>query len=296
MSQRSKIEWTEMTWNPVRGCDKVSPGCKNCYAERHAKRFEGVPGNAYEQGFALRLVPEALDAPHRWRKPRRVFVNSMSDLFHESVPDWFIAKVFETMAETPRHTYQILTKRPQRMRAWFHEISEGSSPQDALEDLTGRYMVPGHMDRWPLLNVWLGVSVENQRYANERIPLLLETPAAVRFVSAEPLLGPIDLRAIGVEGDGRAYDSLATILRWLGQTVGENIPALDWVIAGAESGAGKRTRPAELDWFRALRDQCVNAGVPFFLKQFATRGGRKIQTPELDGQQWLQMPDMRSRQ
>ena len=225
MATKSKIEWTDATWNPVTGCAKISPGCTNCYAERMAYRFAGC--NGYPERphhFDVTLHPERLEQPLRWRKPRRVFVVSMGDLFHEDVPDDYIREVFWTMQRAGWHTFQVLTKRPRRMAAWF------AKRQDA-----------------PVLpNVWLGVTVEDQQRADERIPYLLECPAAVRFVSAEPLLGPIDLRA------------------WLGPV--STWERLDWVICGGESGPG--AQPMHPDWARALRDQCVSAGVPFFFKQW----------------------------
>lgn len=233
------IAWCEETWNPVRGCSRVSEGCRHCYAERVAARFSG-PGKPYE-GLAVmksdgphwtgkvRLVAAALDLPLRWRKPRRIFVNSMSDLFHKGLTDHEILKVFVTMARARQHTFQILTKQPRRMLEWFLVCAD-----DTVRPLAWAG-VP-----WPLPNVWLGVSVEDQETADERIPLLLQTPAAVRWVSAEPLLGPIEF---------------PTMLRnWI-----------DWLVVGGESGPG--ARPMHPDWARGLRDQCVAAGVPFFMKQ-----------------------------
>ena len=183
MADRSRIEWTEATWNPVTGCSKVSPGCAHCYAETFAERWRGVPGHPYEQGFDLRLWPERLDVPLRWRRPRVVFVNSMSDLFHEDIPDEFIADVFDVMVRAKQHTFQILTKR--------HERLAELAPQ-----------LP-----WPR-NVWMGVTIENRRFVH-RADALREVPAAVRFISAEPLLGPLE----GLDLDG-----------------------IDWLIAGGESG------------------------------------------------------------
>jgi protein gp37 len=180
-----RIEWTDATWNPVRGCTKVSPGCKNCYAETFAERWRGVPGHAYEQGFDLRLVPEKLDEPLRWKKPRRIFVNSMSDLFQEGVPDDLHRDVFAVMALAPQHTFQVLTKRADRMRDYCRSAIRVRPAGDRASVA------------WPLPNVWLGVSVENQHFADERIPLLLQTPAAVRFISAEPLLGSTGQRFWG---------------------------------------------------------------------------------------------------
>lgn len=177
MSQQSTIEWTDATWNPVTGCVKISPGCKHCYAETFAERFRGVPGHPYEQGFDLRLWPSRLDAPLRWKRPRMIFVNSMSDLFQDGVTDEFIAQVFEVMARARQHTFQVLTKRAERLAQW-HEA---------------------HHEAWWLENVWLGVSVEDRRYGLPRIPLLRRVRAAVRFLSVEPLLedlGPLDLTGI----------------------------------------------------------------------------------------------------
>jgi len=234
MSQTTAIEWTESTWNPVRGCTKVSPGCKYCYALTFAERWRGIPGHPYEQGFDLRLVPEKLEEPLRWRKPRTIFVNSMSDLFHEEIPLAYIRKVFEVMEEASWHTFQVLTKRADRLCDLAPLLS------------------------WPS-NVWQGVSVENERYAT-RAKKLADVPAAVRFLSVEPLLGPIsDLPLAGIS----------------------------WVIVGGESGP--RHRAVAPEWVRAIRDQCLEAGVPFFFKQWGGRtpkaGGR-----ELDGREWNQMP------
>jgi protein gp37 len=261
---KSKIEWTDRVWNPVTGCTKVSQGCKHCYAETMAERFWATqyppvktgkiiddyhpdtgPASGEEERprkFTDVLVhPERLDQPSRWRKPARVFVNSMSDLFHEDVPSAFIQNVFEIMREAKQHTFQILTKRPERMLKEVRVIS-----------------VYGTI-RYPIPNVWLGVSVENQATADERIPLLLQTPAAVRFVSCEPLLEEVDL--------------LSSIFRpgiWelAGGTLHSAIQlrGLDWVIVGGESGPN--ARPMHPDWARSLRDQCQASGVPFFFKQW----------------------------
>ena len=233
MSGQSKIEWTDATWNPVTGCTKVSPGCKHCYAERITKRWGG-------DFSKVTLHPDRLDAPLHWRKPRMVFVNSMSDLFHEDVPDYFIDDVFDVCAVAANHTFQILTKRPERMMRYCQDD-----------------------DRSILHNVWLGVSVEDQQRADERIPHLLQTPAAVRFLSVEPMLGPVALSA------------------WLG--------SIDWVICGGESGPG--ARPMDQGWARILRDQCVHAGVPFFFKQWG--GVKKKRTGRvLDGRTWDEMPNV----
>lgn len=234
MAQATAIEWTEATWNPVRGCTKVSPGCKHCYAQTFAERWRGIPGHPYEQGFDLRLVPEKLEEPLSWTRPRRIFVNSMSDLFHERVPEDFIRRVFEVMEEATWHTFQILTKRSARVRELAPRLP------------------------WPP-NVWQGVSVENARYT-VRIDDLQQVPAAVRFLSVEPLLGPIP--SLPLDG-------------------------ISWVIVGGESGP--KHRPLDPAWVREIRDQCVAARVPFFFKQWGGRtskaGGRV-----LDGMKWDQMP------
>lgn len=237
MAMSSKIEWTEATWNPVTGCDKVSPGCAHCYAETFAERWRGVPGHPYEQGFDLRLWPERLDLPLRWKKPRMIFVNSMSDLFHERVPDAFIEEVFEVMRRAKHHTFQVLTKRHERL------VEVGSE-----------------LD-WPP-NVWMGVSIENRRFVH-RADYLRMIPSAVRFISAEPLLGPLE---------------------------GLDLAGIDWVIAGGESGP--RHRPVRIEWLRQLRDACEENGVPFFFKQWGgrtpTAGGRL-----LDGREHSDYPQPR---
>ncbi|MBN1530689.1 MAG: phage Gp37/Gp68 family protein [Thermoleophilaceae bacterium] len=232
MGDRSAIEWTEATWNPVTGCDKVSPGCAHCYAEAFAERWRGVPDHPYEQGFDLRLWPARLDQPSRWRRPRMIFVNSMSDLFHEDIPFEFVERVFAAMGEAHWHTFQILTKRHER-----------------LAELA------------PLLtwhpNVWMGVSVENRRFVH-RADYLREVPAAVRFISAEPLLGPLE----GLDLDG-----------------------IDWLIVGGESGHGHR--PMRAEWALDLRDRALDAGVAFFFKQWGGRtpkaGGRELEDRTWDG-------------
>jgi protein gp37 len=247
VGEKTGISWTDSTWNPVRGCTKVSAGCKHCYAETFAERWRGVPGHAFEQGFDLRLVPEALELPLRWKKPRRIFVNSMSDLFHEEVPNHYIRQVFEVMARCPQHTFQVLTKRPARMKAWCTE----NRPSQ----------------KWSLVdNIWLGVSVEDQRAADERIPELLATPAAVRFLSCEPLLGPVDLR----RGVYEAPPELG------GGSRGTTLQGIGWVIVGGESGPGART--CDVAWIRRLVEQCREASTACFVKQlgakFEDREGR----------------------
>lgn len=243
MADRSAIEWTEATWNPVTGCDRVSAGCDHCYAMTLAKRLKAMGSEKYQNdgdprtsgpGFGLTIHPQILDEPRRWRQPRTVFVNSMSDLFHARVPVGFIRDVFDVCRDTPQHTYQVLTKRSLRLRRLGETLD------------------------WPS-NVWMGVSVENAD-ALPRVDHLRDVPAAVRFLSCEPLIGPLD----GLKLDG-----------------------IHWVIAGGESGPGHR--PIDGEWVRGIRNVCQDAGVAFFFKQW---GGRtpKAEGRELDGQLWDEMP------
>lgn len=335
MANKTKIEWTAtynddgtvtpgFNWNFLRGCSRVSEGCRNCYAEGVAARFS-KPGQPYD-GLAkfwrresdartearwtgeISFIEDVLTKQLRWKKPRKIFVNSMSDLFHEKVEDEWLDKAFAVMALTPQHTYQILTKRQERMRdymndpetrmrvalemnhfIWYHpdtkkvlskqypkgflheELFGYTDTGDQDEDLGNPYLKP-----WPLPNVWLGVSVEDQKTADERIPLLLDTPAAVRWLSIEPLLGPVDL-------DGQA---------------------LDWVVVGGESGPN--ARPMHPDWARSIRDQCQAAEVPFFFKQWGEYGllpgtidgtvrlGKKKAGRLLDGREWNEYPEVRN--
>lgn len=295
MSDKTGIEWTDATWNPVTGCTKLSPaspGCTNCYASTFAERFRGTSGHYFEHGFDVQLRPDKLDQPLRWRRPRRIFVNSMSDLFHDSVPDEYIAQVFAVMAAAPRHTFQVLTKRHARMRSLLNSHAFWTSVLLHLDDLPDHYIhtVDGQPlgANHPLPNVWLGVSTENQRWADIRIPALLDTPAAVRFISAEPLLGPIDLDIPrcdwhdrdelwkdhnGFEWCQRCTDDGGrgelSYRHWL-DACPENDSGINWVIVGGESGPG--ARPMHPDWARSLRDQCTAAGVPFLFKQWGEWG------------------------
>jgi len=234
MSDRSAIEWTEATWNPVTGCSKVSPACAHCYAETFAERWRGVPGHPYEQGFDLRLWPSRLGVPLQWKRPRRIFVNSMSDLFHEDIPFEYIERVFDTMVRADHHVFQVLTKRHERM-----------------VELAGRLPWPEH--------IWMGVTIENRRFVH-RADYLRAVPAAIRFISAEPLLGPLE---------------------------GLDLADIDWVISGGESGP--KHRPVRVEWLRDLRDRCEDEGVASFFKQWGgsrpKSGGR-----ELDGRTWDEMP------
>jgi protein gp37 len=303
MSTTTSIEWARnsdgtsgRSWNAVTGCDKVSPGCGlprfdddktgGCYAENIARRFAGT--KAFPHGFAVTLHPQRLEDPLRWRKPTRVFTNSMSDLFHDQVPDEYVAKVFAVMAATPQHTYMTLTKRHARMRSLLSSPAFRDAVKTELGVLVHKYpKLVGVEWAWPVRNAWMGVSTEDQKWADIRIPALMRTPAAVRFVSAEPLLGPINLRqSMWTLGDERGHGLTASYVHW---GCCEKLHGLDLVIAGAESGPG--AREMELDWVRSMRDECVGAGVAFFLKQTAING-KKIPTPELDGRTWTQMPEM----
>lgn len=236
MSTGSKIEWTESTWNPVTGCTKISSGCKNCYAERMAYRLRAMGQVRYKDGFKVALHPDALDEPYRWKKSRIVFVNSMSDLFHKDIPTAFIQRVFTAMNENPQHTFQILTKRSKRL----YELSSVLNWSD---------------------NIWMGVTVENNDTI-DRIDDLRLIPAGTRFLSMEPLLGPVpDL----------------------------NLEGINWVIVGGESGPG--ARPVYIDWVREIRDRCIDWGVPFFFKQW---GGvnKKKNGRLLDERTWDEMPEL----
>lgn len=273
MTTRTTIEWTDTTWNPITGCDRVSAGCDNCYALHLAKRLKGMGAEKYQldgdprtsgPGFGVTLHPTVLDEPLRWRKPRLVFVNSMSDLFHNQVPDEFIAKVFAVMIAAPEHTYQVLTKRHGRMRS----LLRSTRFQDLLtSELTKLWHIEHTAELAPLERIppwiWIGVSAENQTWAERRLNALADVPASVRFVSCEPLLGPIDLTA------------------WLSG-------CLNWVIVGGESGPNNR--PVDLDWVRDIRDQCVSAKCALFFKQI---GGRNPKTGGrlLDGRTWDEFPD-----
>lgn len=234
MADNSAIEWTNATWNPVTGCEKVSPGCAHCYAEAFAERWRGIPGHPYEQGFQLRLWPNRLGQPLRWRRPRMIFVNSMSDLFHEHVPETYIQEVFDVMGKADWHTFQILTKRHER-----------------LAELAPRL-------KWHR-NVWIGVSIENRRFVH-RADYLRQVDASVRFISAEPLLGPLE---------------------------GLDLGGIDWLIAGGESG--HRHRRCDPAWVEDLRRRCATEGVAFFFKQW---GGRTSKTGGrlLNGRTYDAMP------
>jgi len=265
VSTDTSIEWADKTWSPIIGCDRVSPGCDHCYAISTARIRESNPNPKVAAAFAettekneggvdwsgkINLLHGRLDEPLHWKKPRRIFVNSLSDLFHDAVPDDFIVDVFARMWWSPQHTFQVLTKRQGRMRSLVPQVEEHLRKLE--HDLTlVDTPTPLH---WPLPNVWLGVSVENQRWADIRVPALLETPAAVRFLSCEPLLGPVTLADHWVCADPYRRDE----------------PSIGWVIVGGESGP--RARAMHPDWARQIRDACDIGGVPFFFKQWGEWG------------------------
>ena len=273
MADGTGIQWTEATWNPVTGCSKVSAGCKFCYAEKMAERLQAMGAPGYAAGFDVTLQPAMLERPLRWRRPRLIFVNSMSDLFHEKVPEDYVARVFDVMARAPQHTFQVLTKRAAR-----------------LAELAPR--LP-----WPD-NVWMGVSVEDQRAANERIPFLLSVPAAVRFLSMEPLLGPVKLDHLDVEAHPAASRLGPLGGYFVNALTGENrdmgrpcpdVPRLDWLIVGGESGPG--ARPMAVEWAADILRQAQAADVPVFVKQLGAvwarqngarhqKGGEPVEWPE----------------
>ena len=318
------IAWSDETWNPVRGCSRVSEGCRNCYAETMAARFSGV-GQPYE-GLAkmtpsgprwtgeVRLVSEHLADPLRWKRPQRVFVNSMSDLFHEKLPDEVIAAVFGIMSAASEHTFQVLTKRAARMVEWFKWAASEAARRAhidaahfctklAAEELreSGETKIRGiQAGRWPLPNVWIGVSAEDQATADERIPLLLQCPAAVRWVSYEPALGPVDF-------DGDAYSWRGWLRGWHcepqhargcdGSCASGCCPEptqvqnerLDWIVVGGESGPG--ARPFDLAWARQTIAQCKAAGVPVFVKQLGAKHGLVWKLKDRKGGDMAEWPD-----
>jgi protein gp37 len=290
------IEWTDQVWNPIRGCSAVSEGCRNCYAQRFAGRF-ARKGQPYEGlvkwtkkgpiwNGEVHLIPEKLHEPYSWGKPRRVFVNSMSDLFHEEVPDDYIRDVFAVMAECSKHTFQILTKRAGRMEQWFNDWSAGDL-MEFCEDIGVE---------WPIPNVWLGVSCEDQATAEDRVHHLLSAPAVVRFVSAEPLISSLDLAnlpcpvgrgtatcgmCMGPNGEVCCKDGYFNALE----------EGIDWVIVGCETGPKLRRREMEEGWVRELRWQCRMSDTAFFYKQAMDEKGNKVTLPLLDGQRWNEYPN-----
>jgi len=310
---KTKIEWADVVWNPISGCTPISEGCQNCYAKRMANRLRGRYDYPGDDPFKVTLHPEKLVEPLKWKKRRRVFVCSMGDLFHEKVEEWMIDEIFgvilacRILNNIPDHKFMILTKRPERMKQYFTEREPVelikawaravnwiaiNDPNVTFEDVVysetchdwdenGRnsngseYKPWGYINRlWPLPNVWLGVTTENQQRADERIPILLQIPAAVRFVSVEPMIGSVDIDGyLGFNGPRRMGDGL--MYYWVA-------PKIDWVICGGETGPG--ARPMHPDWVRSLRDQCQKAGVPFFFKQWGEWSiGRRMQEIEAPG-------------
>lgn len=290
MSGKTEIAWTDRVWNPSVGCTRVSAGCDHCYAfalhdRRHVAwkrgRWPAAPAQYHEPFSRVQLLPDRLMEPLRWKKPCRIFVNSMSDLFHKDVPDEWLDRIFAVMALTPHLTFQVLTKRPERMREYLSNQGRASAVEFYRNRTDNRAeRLNTVLNCWPLRNVWLGVSAEDQERADERIPDLLATPAAVRWVSYEPALGPLDLRlsSTHVLLPSRMTDHAAAALReklrdlYTGPAkahaileAGANVVGLDWVICGGESGPGARA--FDLAWARSLRDQCAAAGVAFFMKQ-----------------------------
>lgn len=308
MADGSKIEWTDATWNPVTGCSVVSAGCTNCYAMRLAgTRLRNHPSRAGLTSPSkagpvwngqVRLNEEWLDQPLRWSRPRTIFVCAHGDLFHEAVPDSWLDRVFTVMALAPQHRFQVLTKRADRMRAYLTRIDEESEKATAQRlalAWPGKTPVPPEIV-FPLANVWLGVSVEDQRAAEQRVPDLIATPAQVRFLSCEPLLGPVDLTFIDLafqesreaEPSGLELLDALTGIHYDGDgdvpgVIGSPDPHVDWVIVGGESGPG--SRPMRPEWAQSLRDQCAAANVPFFFKQW----GDHVWVEKPDGG-WLSSP------
>lgn len=297
------ITWTNETWNPIRGCTRVSEGCRNCYAERMAARFSG-PGQPYE-GLAeihditkttpegkkylagdprwtgkIKVVVDRIHDPIRWKRPRMVFVNSMSDLFHEGVTDETIDRIFTSMALAPKHIFQVLTKRPERMQKYMERLSKSINPLEKIAREMGHTFLFQNLPllAWPIRNVWLGVSVEDQESADYRIPLLLQTQAEIRWVSYEPALGPVDftnLRAGTVDAlSGRDFENLGV----------DRTPGLNWIVVGGESGPGARR--FDVDWARNTVKQCKAAGVSCFVKQFGANSGEERDTKG-DWHPWL---------
>ena len=312
MADKSKIEWCDATWNPVTGCTPCSPGCERCYARTMLARHLPGMGHPGDPG-TVTFHTDRLDIPLHWRKPRRIFVCSMSDLFHEDVPDEWRDRILARAAVCRRHTMMILTKREIAMLRYIapraalqtraenvFEMAEidGLTIWDARGDNPANYLsVPGGAGdvsnrmawpHWPLPNVWLGVTVCNQAEADAKIPLLLDTPAALRFVSVEPMLGPVDVER-WVLSD---YDKAAHEPQLLTPRGGFTHRKLDWVICGEETGPGARKMKA--DWAGSLRDQCAAAGVPFFFKGWGTWGNLSKTHPDymrIDGSEWRQFPE-----
>lgn len=263
----TKIHWADKVWNPVTGCTKISPGCQNCYAEKMAKRLAGRYGYPADEPFRVTMHSDRLKEPGKWKKSKRIFVCSMGDLFHENVPFSWVDMIMKVAWDNRKHTFIILTKRPDRMLQYFSELSTpGTSSPAAARLLESRNYSQEHhgwhmryLRRGHLQNLTIGVTAENQEQANKRIPILLQIPAAVRFVSVEPMLGPVDLESKVVQIVHEDNDGYGV----------EMIKGLDWVICGGESG--QKARSMNPEWAESLHDQCKAAGVPFFMKQLSGR-------------------------
>ncbi len=291
MADNAKIEWTDATWNPITGCTKVSAGCKHCYAEREWPRMTKlVPAYAGRDFTDVRTHADRLDQPLRWKKPRLIFVNSMSDLFHPDVPDSFLDKIFAVMVLADHHVFQVLTKRADRMRAYLTDPARKQRIYAALLAMCGGDADEQHLrkvafqDAYP--NVWLGVTVEDRAAAEERVPLLLATPASIRWLSCEPLLGAVSLTGLpggpDADEDVRIDGLRGTFVTSPRQETPSPLSArINWVVAGGESGP--KARPMHPDWARSLRDQCAAADVPFLYKQWGEWAPSAANSGEGDG-------------
>lgn len=281
----TKIEWTDKTWNPVTGCTKISEGCQHCYAERMSKRLAGRCGYDKDDPFTVTLHPDKLNEPLKWKKPSKIFVCSMGDLFHDDVSLNLVDKIFAVMALCPQHIFILLTKRPERMKRYFYDIG-GTTRRDWVATQICKIKNTTRMPSfdWPLPNVWLGVTTENQKRADERVSILLDTPAAVRLASVEPMLTEVKLNRYlkypickhwKKDGNPSEYGKY----QWEKQSlVCADWVGLDWVICGGETGPG--ARPMHPDWVRSLRDQCVSAGTPFFFKSWGDWAPGKLYDPQ----------------
>ncbi len=301
MGASTDIGWTNSTWNIVSGCDEVSLGCDRCYAKTFTERWRGTSGHYFENGFDVTLRPLRMGLPFRWRKPRRIFVTSLGDLFHDKVPDDFVVDVFAVITLTPQHAYQLLTKRHARMRSllsrpefWYrvgrqarHFGYEYDNAANFFADGRNIYDTSVWDELRYLPNVHLGVSAEDQHWADIRIPALMETPAAVRFISAEPLIGPLNIAEYLTAGgchtfpDGEAFPSIC-----LSPSCGT---CINWLIAGGESDSG--ARPMDLGWVRNIRDQCADAGVPLFVKQMGSVWARENRASDRKGATPAEWPE-----
>ena len=280
----SNIEWTDKTWNPISGCTKISEGCKNCYAEKMANRLKAMGIKGYENGFAVTLHRAKLDEPLNRKKPTMYFVCSMADIFHDEVPFEFVDRIIETVEYSPQHTFQILTKRPERMKQYF---------EDRLLKSKINWVLKNGMPK----NLWLGVTAENQEQADKRIPILLDTPAAVRFVSIEPMLEKINLQWI--KSSARWEKLIINVLKGeVSHVTNDNghyktqSKKIDWIIVGGETGA--KARPLQYEWVKAIQEQCKASNVPFFFKKWGKLGqtDKTLVDGHIDGVECRAMPEV----